>query len=533
MMKSALSPDPYQRVTEQLRELGQEVADLNIQLATRTSARQCGTSATPEKLSEAITANGALAGSTIIRGSSDGTNTSEAVVPKTPIKVQGVSDFVLVASCFGDLDSGGGLFQFDGQRLERIDRLSSTGLFAASGRFVRLLRSAVDSAPGSELLVYDGQGVHQYLRIDSVADAHDVLWDGSAFVIASTMTNSIAWVSPGGQIVRTWRAPGRGDAWHLNCVLEDDGELYVSAFGRFRTHREWEGYKDEPTGVVFRLATGEDILHGLSMPHSPRLVDGSWVVCNSRKMEIVEFQRGSADPRRKLALGGYTRGLAVSDDYLYVGESASRGNIRPDILASIAVVCRKTWKLIDRLALPCREVYDLTLVPRYLAQGIRQGFRTNPRRTAEQEQYHLFDSAGIQPVRLWASGDPLPPQACRAKICAALPSEMAASEITEIECKIENLGGALLSSLPPYPVHLSYKWIDPKTGLRIEGAEGHRTSLCTLPPRIPTIFRLCLQAPPGVGEHLLRLTLVQEDIGWFDEMDAKNACQGLVRVKAA
>jgi acetolactate synthase-1/2/3 large subunit len=530
MMKSALSSDPDQRVTEQLLELGHQVANLKIQL--ETTARLYAAQAAPETPVEVLTAEAALAGPTIIRGSSDA-DTSEALAPGTPIKVRGVADFVLLASCFGDEDSGGGLFQFDGRRLERIDRLSSTGLFAASGRFVRLLRSAVDSAPGSELLVYDGRGVQHYLRIDSVADAHDALWDGNAFVIASTMTNSIVWVSPGGHILRTWRAPGRGDAWHLNCLFLDDGELYVSAFGRFGTHREWERYKDEPTGMVFRLATGEDVLHGLSMPHTPRLVDGSWVVCNSRRREIVEFQRGSAELRRKLALEGYTRGLAVSDDYLFVGESASRGNTRPDIFASIAVVCRKTWKLIDRVALPCREVYDLTLVPRYLAQGIRQGFRTNPRRTAEQEQYYLFDSAGIQPVRLWASGEPLPPEACRAKIGAALPSEMAAGEITEIECKIENLGGALLSSLPPYPVYLSYKWIDPETGSRIEGAEGHRTSLCTLPPGIPTIFRLYLQAPPEEGEHLLRLTLVQEEIGWFDEMDAKNACQGLVRVRAA
>jgi hypothetical protein len=89
----------------------------------------------------------------------------------------------------------------------------------------------------------------------------------------------------------------------------------------------------------------------------------------------------------------------------------------------------------------------------------------------------MFDSVGIEPVRLWATGDPLPPEACKIKIGADIPSTLPPDALVELNCSLENLGQAILVSAPPNPVHISYKWFYGDTNLRVEGMEGLHTKL--------------------------------------------------------
>ena len=140
-------------------------------------------------------------------------------------------DVTLLVSGFGER-SGGGIFAVSGRHVEQIDSLSSTGLAVACGRVARLVRSATEHY-GSELLLYDGRGVDRYARLDEVVDPHDILWDGTHYVVASTAANSLFWLSAQGEVVRRWEAPGDGDAWHLNSLTLVDGQLYAAAFGRF------------------------------------------------------------------------------------------------------------------------------------------------------------------------------------------------------------------------------------------------------------------------------------------------------------
>ena len=88
-------------------------------------------------------------------------------------------------------------------------------------------------------------------------------------------------------------------------------------------------------------------------------------------------------------------------------------------------------------------------------------------------------------------------------------------ELTGI-VEIHNRTSKLLSSQPPNPVHISYHWISP--GGHTIVAEGLRNKL--LPPLAPDERRkyLVKVAPPDApGEWILRITLVQECIAWFDE----------------
>ena len=439
-------------------------------------------------------------------------------------------ELAIVVSGFGEDDTGGGLFLVDGGRVERLDYVSSNGVAVAGDRFVRTIRSAREVESVGELLVYDKRGVERYFRVDALADAHDVAWDGENYVAVSTLTNKVLWISPGGDVVREWRAPGAGDCWHLNSLFVHDGTVYVSAFGRYRRHREWAEQPRDGAGFVLDLETGREVLTGLSSPHTPRRFDGAWTVCNSAAGEVVQLD-AEGEVVRRVELGGWTRGIAVSDDLVFVGVSAARYGGNAPETANVAVLSRTTWDVVGRFLLPCREVYDVVLVPTPLVEGLRRGFRTNGSRVEEQDQYALFREVGVTPSRLWACGDPLPLEAMRARIAAELPDALTTDELVEVECSLENLGNAILVSAPPNRVILSYRWFDPETGRQLDGGAPLRSPLpAPAPPRRPLQGRLRVLAPSVPGEFLLRVTLVQEGVAWFDDVDERSSCARIVFV---
>jgi hypothetical protein len=222
--------------------------------------------------------------------------------------------------------------------------------------------------------------------------------------------------------------------------------------------------------------------------------------------------------------------MVVGDDYLYVGVSAQRHTSPPDATASIAVVCRRTWALLDRISIPSREVYDLVAVPPPLLEGVRRGFRTNPARDSELDQLALFQQVGIEPVRLWATGDPLPLEACRVQLEAEVPAALAADAYVEVACTVKNLGAGFFVSAPPNPVSLSYRWLDGKSGEVIEGIRSPLPR--AVPPRESVACRMTVITPSTPGDYQLCLSVVQELVAWFADLDPANGCKYPVRITA-
>jgi hypothetical protein len=213
--------------------------------------------------------------------------------------------------------------------------------------------------------------------------------------------------------------------------------------------------------------------------------------------------------------------LAVTQDVFYVGESVLRGgdSRTATATASIAVVSRDDWRLRDRIPLPCEEIYDIVLAPDALVEGVLRGFRTNPVRTAERDQLALFDELGVRPARIWATGDALEPDACRVGLTATLPEELSVNSWHEFECQVDNLGAGFFVPAPPHPVHISYRWL--RDGVVQEGTRSRLPR--AIPPRGSLACRVGLVAPSTPGTYDLRVTLVQEGIAWFDDLDPRNA----------
>lgn len=265
-----------------------------------------------------------------------------------------LSFLVTCPGAYDDSGSGtGGLVCVHRGEAFVADRLDSTGLCRTGGRIYRWVR------PLQGIAGYDEHGLQYFLRLPGTKDVHGLRTTDDGFVCVSTGTNEIVWFDPLGNRLKSWRAGGKGDAWHLNGIEEVEGELYASAFGEFRGHREWEGQVHR-NGFVFQVRTGHRVAARLSGPHDPCRAGGCWFVCDSFARGLAVF---SPDGNlRTVPLAGFTRGLAFTAEHILVGESAQRHDERAADHSFVAVLNRQTLEVAGRIRIPFPEIYGIVIV---------------------------------------------------------------------------------------------------------------------------------------------------------------------------
>jgi hypothetical protein len=274
-----------------------------------------------------------------------------------------------------------------GRRALRSPRTASsgpTGLARRDWRWQVGGSSGCFARPGAGLrglLAYDERGVVQYLQLEDVDDRTTSDWDGSNFVVVSTTRNAIAWIA--------LRKPskldgtGPGDAWHINSLTTTKGRhLLAAAFGDFTRHR---GGSTGPsrTRVRLRCRDGQAIVCGRTA-HHPRLLDGRWVVCNSR-------DHGSSSSSQRVQSGS---AWSCAD-----GHAGSPLPIATSSWAKARPATGPQRRASGSLGNPATSLAggrpDRSAVPRDLRSpararsvggGVRIAFATNPLRLAEQAQ---------------------------------------------------------------------------------------------------------------------------------------------------
>jgi hypothetical protein len=252
------------------------------------------------------------------------------------------------------------VWAWDGVQLRGLEPYSTTGLRMHAGALIRCRWN--DSRSHADLLVTEPGGHSWRARVDGVGNPHDVLGDGEHVAVVATEQNEVVWFDRAGTRVRSWRAGGEPDSWHLNSLVRHGDRILVCAFGRFGRRREWDLRGRPASGCVLDLDSGEVVLDGLRAPHTPRVVDGRWLVCNSADGELLAV---GADGVRVLArFDGWPRGLAVTPDAVHVGVSPPRHELAGVAAASRVVsLDRRSWRVLAEVEVPAREVYDLELVP--------------------------------------------------------------------------------------------------------------------------------------------------------------------------
>ncbi|NGY04880.1 TIGR03032 family protein [Solimonas terrae] len=232
-------------------------------------------------------------------------------------------------------------------------------------------------------------------------DVHDVALTDDASWIVATRFSCLATLSDRYSFVPRWRPRFVGDdapedRCHLNGMAMRDGRpAFVTCLAETDTRQGWRAQRRNG-GALLEVDSGDAVLRGLSMPHSPRWHEGAlWLLeSGAGRLLRVDTQRGTAD--EVCALPGYLRGLDLVGPYALVGlckarESEYFGDLavqarHRELRCGVAVIDTRSGAQVGffELSAGASEIYDL----RFIAG--RQ--RVNVLNTQSQERRVAFSA---------------------------------------------------------------------------------------------------------------------------------------------
>ncbi len=111
------------------------------------------------------------------------------------------------------------------------------------------------------------------------------------------------------------------------------------------------------------------------------------------------------------------------------------------------------------------------------------------------------------------------------------PSDVAVSEMFWLDVELTNATRDPIYSCPPFPVRLTYHWLDEATRLMVV-FEGERSGIFPCAPATSiTPWRMAVIAPNEPGGYALQVTLVQDGVRWFEDVNPDILQEFSVRVK--
>ena len=160
---------------------------------------------------------------------------------------------------------------------------------------------------------------------------HDLAWCGDRLWLVNTLFNGLVTIEGDWSFVPQWHPSfvsgwAAGDRCHLNglAIAEDgSGPAWVTALGETDTQHGWRENKADG-GCLLHVPSGEVVLRGLSMPHSPRLYNGKVFLLDSGRGALSRLDPGNGKLQTLVTLPGFTRGLDLYGDLAFIGLSRVR-----------------------------------------------------------------------------------------------------------------------------------------------------------------------------------------------------------------
>jgi uncharacterized protein (TIGR03032 family) len=211
---------------------------------------------------------------------------------------------------------------------------------------------------------------------------HDLAWCGGRLWIVNTLFNCLCTLERGWSFVPRWQPSfigeiANGDRCHLNGLAVDDrGPRFVTVLGETDVVAGWRERKRDG-GCLIDVGSGEVLVRGLSMPHSPRLHAGTLWLLNSGHGRLERYDPAGRRTMPVAELPGYTRGLDLHGDLAFVGlsrirETAVFGGLplderRDSLRCGVAVVNRHTGEIVATLFFTngVEEIFDVRVLPGY------------------------------------------------------------------------------------------------------------------------------------------------------------------------
>ena len=209
-------------------------------------------------------------------------------------------------------------------------------------------------------------------------DTHDLAWGKDGLWAINTLLSSMALTDENSDFESQWRPPfvsdiAAEDRCHLNSMAMVDGQPeYVTAFGKVDTFEGWRENKVSG-GIVMEVPSGEIVLEGLPMPHSPRVYDGKLYLLLSGTGELVCAEPETGRYEVVAQLPGFVRGMARCGDYLFVGLSRLRKTSSTfaalpisdqAVFSGIVVVSLSDRRVVEHLRYETgvEEIYDVQVL---------------------------------------------------------------------------------------------------------------------------------------------------------------------------
>ncbi len=208
---------------------------------------------------------------------------------------------------------------------------------------------------------------------------HDMARGADGMWIVATGFNCLATLDTAHSFVPRWSPPFISalvpeDRCHLNGLAMVDGEpRFVTALGTSDELGGWRATK-EKGGVVMDVRSGEILVSGLSMPHSPRWHEGRLYVLESGhgRLSVCDLETGATEVVAELP--GFTRGLSFHGGLAFVAtsqirETATFGGLPIQALerreCGVWAVDLATGKVVGSVRFDDRieEVFDVCVLP--------------------------------------------------------------------------------------------------------------------------------------------------------------------------
>jgi uncharacterized protein (TIGR03032 family) len=159
---------------------------------------------------------------------------------------------------------------------------------------------------------------------------HEMAWGmGEELWVVNTRFSCLCTLDRSASFTPRWRPPFVSaleptDRCHLNGVAMVEGRpRYITALGETDAPAGWRENKASG-GIVMDVESGEVLVRGLSMPHSPRWHAGRLWVCESGNGTLGYLDPRTGQYQAVAATPGFTRGLDFAVDLAFVGLSQVR-----------------------------------------------------------------------------------------------------------------------------------------------------------------------------------------------------------------
>lgn len=274
-----------------------------------------------------------------------------------------------------------------------------TGLAVGSRRLIWMLPAAPDLAARIQPAgTYDGCFLARQAHVTGPIMGHDLAFCGGELWVANTLFSCLCVLRPDYNFVPRWQprfvsALAPEDRCHLNGLATDDQQpRYVTVLGETNTPAGWRPGKANG-GCLLDVPTGEVILRGLCMPHSPRLHQGELYLLDSGRGQLNRCEPANGRLLTVTQLPGYTRGLDCFGRFAFVGLSRIRetsvfGGLpiaaqKEQLRCGVAVVDFATGQNVAALQFfsGVEEVFDVKVLP-----GFRAPVLSGPYPEADQTE---------------------------------------------------------------------------------------------------------------------------------------------------